>query len=58
MADEKGIIIPNGCTWEAIKKESGPALIDLYADTLGKLRKEKGLLGDIFAQSVPRFNNL
>lgn len=57
MADEKGIIIPNGCTWEAIKKESGPALIDLYTDTLRKLRKEKGLLGDIFAQSVPRFNN-
>jgi len=57
MADEKGIIIPNGCTWEAIKKESGPALIDLYTDTLRKLRKEKGLLGDIFTQSVPRFNN-
>jgi type I restriction enzyme M protein len=57
MADEKGITIPNGCTWEAIKKESGPALIDLYTDTLRKLRKEKGLLGDIFTQSVPRFNN-
>jgi len=57
MADEKGIILPNGCTWEAIKKESGPALLDLYTDILRKLRKEKGLLGDIFAQSVPRFNN-
>jgi len=57
MADEKGITIPNGCTWEAIKKESGPALIDLYTDTLRKLRKEKGILGDIFTQSVPRFNN-
>ncbi len=57
MADEKGITIPNGCTWEALKKESGPALIDLYSEILRKLRNEKGLLGDIFTQSVPRFNN-
>jgi type I restriction enzyme M protein len=27
MADEKGIIIPNGCTWENLRKESGPALL-------------------------------
>ena len=57
MADERGIVIPNGCTWEALKKESGPALIDLYTDILRSLRKETGLLGDIFTQSVPRFNN-
>ena len=40
-----------------MKKESGPALIDLYSEILRKLRNEKGLLGDIFTQSVPRFNN-
>ncbi len=57
MADEKGIIIPNGCTWENLKKESGPALLDLYTEILRKLREEKGLLGDIFTQSMPRFNN-
>jgi type I restriction enzyme M protein len=57
MADEKGITIPNGCTWENLKKESGPALLDLYTEILRKLREEKGLLGDIFTQSMPRFNN-
>jgi len=57
MADEKGITIPNNCTWENLKKESGPALLDLYTDILRKLREGKGILGDIFTQSMPRFNN-
>jgi type I restriction enzyme M protein len=57
MVEEKGVTIPKGCTWETLKKESGTGLIDLYADILRKLREEKGLLGDIFAQSMPRFNN-
>lgn len=57
MAHEKEVALPEDCTWETLKKESGPALIDLYADMLRKLRDEQGLLGDIFAQSMPRFNN-
>lgn len=57
MAHEKEVALPADCTWETLKKESGPALIDLYADMLRKLRDEQGLLGDIFAQSMPRFNN-
>lgn len=57
MADEKGIAIPQGCTWDVLKKESGPELIDLYMEILRKLREAPGLLGDIFTQSVPRFNN-
>jgi type I restriction enzyme M protein len=57
IVEEKGVTIPKGCTWETLKKESGTGLIDLYADILRKLREEKGLLGDIFAQSMPRFNN-
>ncbi len=57
MADEKGVKIPQDCTWESLKKESGTKLLDHYSDILRKLREEKGLLGDIFAQSMPRFNN-
>ena len=57
MADEKGIAIPNGCTWLSLKGRSGTDLIDHYADILRKLREESGLLGDIFSQSIPRFNN-
>lgn len=57
MADEKGVSIPKDCTWESLKKESGTNLLDHYSDILRKLREEKGLLGDIFAQAMPRFNN-
>lgn len=57
MADEKGIRIPRGCDWDSLKKEAGTKLTDHYADILRKLREESGLLGDIFAQSMPRFNN-
>ena len=57
MADEKGITIPNGCTWNSLKGRSGTDLLDHYADILRKLREESGLLGDIFSQSMPRFNN-
>lgn len=57
MADEKGVCIPKDCTWESLKKESGTSLLDHYSDVLRKLREEKGLLGDIFAQAMPRFNN-
>jgi type I restriction enzyme M protein len=57
MAHERGVELPKKCDWESLKKESGTDLTDHYADLLRKLREEKGLLGDIFAQSMPRFNN-
>jgi len=57
MAHEKGVQIPKNCTWDSLKKESGPDLLDHYTDVLRKLREEKGLLGDIFTQAMPRFNN-
>lgn len=57
MAHEKGVDLPKDCTWETLKKESGQDLLDLYAGILRRLREHKGLLGDIFAQSMPRFNN-
>jgi len=57
MADEKGVKIPKEYNWESLKKESGQPLLDHYSDLLRKLREQPGLLGDIFAQSMPRFNN-
>jgi type I restriction enzyme M protein len=57
MAHEKGVDIPKGCTWESLKKESGQGLLDHYTDILRKLRSQPGLLGDIFTQATPRFNN-
>ena len=57
MADEKGVKIPEDCTWESLKRGAGTELLDHYADILRKLRREPGLLGDIFTQAMPRFNN-
>ena len=57
MADEKGVKIPKKYNWESMKKESGQKLLDHYADVLRNLRKEPSLLGDIFTQAMPRFNN-
>ena len=57
MADERGVDVPLGCEWESLKKRSGTDLTDHYLDVLHSLRESPGLLGDIFAQSMPRFNN-
>jgi len=57
MADEKGVKIPKGCDWSSLKDFSGTALTDHYSGILRTLREAGGLLGDIFAQSMPRFNN-
>src|SRR3989441_7021170 len=57
MADERGVSVPKNCDWNSLKDKSGTALTDHYADILRKLREQAGILGDIFAQSVPRFNN-
>src|SRR4030042_524111 len=57
MADEKGVELPKNCDWESLKSKSGTELTDHYLMVLQKLRDSKGLLGDIFAQSMPKFNN-
>lgn len=57
MADEKGVDLPENCDWETLKSKSGTELTDHYLVVLQKLRDAPGLLGDIFAQSMPKFNN-
>ena len=57
MAEEKEVSIPKGYGWDSLKDKSGVALTDHYANILRELRSEKGMLGDIFSQSMPRFNN-
>lgn len=57
MADEKEVEIPAEYNWESLKKESGNDLTDHYVEMLRHLREQPGLLGEIFIQSVPRFNN-
>jgi type I restriction enzyme M protein len=57
MADERGVAIPAGYDWRVLREKSGQALLDHFADSLRALREQPGILGDIFAQSMPRFNN-
>ncbi len=57
MADEKGIQIPKGFDWNSLKEKSGEELKDHYTKLLGVFQKQPGILGDIFNQSMPRFNN-
>ena len=57
MADEREVAIPAEYNWESLKKKSGNDLTDHYIEMLRQLREQPGLLGEIFIQSVPRFNN-
>lgn len=57
MVSEKEIKMPKGCSWNDLIEYSGSDLLEKYGSTLQKLSKEKGLLGDIFGQSLSRFNN-
>ena len=57
MADERDVDLPEGCDWTALKEQSGIGLTEHYTDLLRTLGKADGLLGDIFAGALSRFNN-
>jgi len=57
MAHEKQIKLPNGCDWRSLTSKAGTEVLDHYVETLRKLGKQPGLLGDIFSQSQSRFSN-
>jgi len=57
MADERGIDLPGDTDWPFLSKKSGTELIEFYADTLRRLGKQPGILGDIFSGAISRFNN-
>jgi type I restriction enzyme M protein len=57
MADEKEMDLPKGCDWKTLRDKSGVDLSNHYVDTLRKLGEQRGLLGDIYAGAISRFNN-
>ncbi|MCI0351455.1 MAG: SAM-dependent methyltransferase [Acidobacteriales bacterium] len=57
MADERGIKLPKNSDWPSLIKKSGTDLQNDYVDVLRTLGSQKGLLGDIFAGAVSRFQN-
>lgn len=57
MANEKGVAVPKGYDWPSLRDRSGTDLADHYVETLRRLGKERGILGDIFAGALSKFNN-
>lgn len=45
------------CSWSTLVEKSGTELLDHYSSVLRALSRQSGLLGDIFTQAMPRFNN-
>jgi type I restriction enzyme M protein len=69
MANERGIDLSKmeyeenkkkveiDCSWQPFTQTSGTDLIDAFAQIMRALSRQSGLLGDIFAQAMPRFTN-
>lgn len=72
MSEERGIELPpiedfktetgkkiekQAVSWRALKEQAGTELTYLYGEFLRHLRKQKGDVGDMFFQAMPRLNN-
>ena len=57
MADERGVELPEGCSWTELNGKSGTELTKHYIKALLTLGDSKGLLGDIYGGSQSRFSN-
>ncbi|MHB8857838.1 MAG: hypothetical protein ACYC6K_14605 [Bellilinea sp.] len=55
LAEEKGLSLPAGYNWSALREKSGTDLTDHYQATLRELGKQSGLLDDIFAGPLSQF---
>lgn len=55
LAEEKGVSVPEGCSWSTLKEKAGTELLDYYRETLRTLSKQKGTLGEIFTGSLSKF---
>jgi type I restriction enzyme M protein len=55
--NDKGEKAVMDCSWPTLVEKSGSALLDHFTDILRVLSRQDGLLGSIFVQSQPRFNN-
>ena len=55
--NESGEKVIIDCSWSSLTTKSGVGLLDHFTDIMRVLSRQKGLLGDIFAQAQPRFNN-
>jgi type I restriction enzyme M protein len=54
---DKGKEERTDCSWKNLSSKSGTELLDLFTDIIRVLGRQPGILGQIFTQAVPRFNN-
>ena len=57
MRTEKNREIETDCSWPTLAEKSGTGLLEHYVDVLRALGQQRGLLGDIFASALSRFQN-
>ena len=57
VTDEAGEITEIPCGWDTLKTKAGGELLEHYTNVLNTLKKQQGILGDIFNGAMPRFNN-
>lgn len=61
LADEKDIALPTGCKWSDLKSRQETDILEYYSKMLRLLSNQKGILKDIFEESINKFrypNNL
>lgn len=57
MADENGISVPKNCQWQNLISKNGADLKNHYEFTLQTLKKESGILGEIFQEPISKIKN-
>lgn len=57
MADENEIKVPEQCQWQSLLPKSGNDLKEHYEFILLELKKERGILGEIFQEPISKIKN-
>lgn len=57
MANENGILVPEKCHWENLINREGEELKEYYEFILQELKKETGILGQIFQEPISKIKN-
>jgi type I restriction enzyme M protein len=57
LAEERGIKIPESCSWKDLIIHEKESLLNKYNEVLSELSKEKSILGDIFSQPMAKIRS-
>src|SRR4051812_4074935 len=57
MADESNVIVPRSCQWRTLVTKDENELKGHYETVLNRLKKEKGILGQIFQEPISKIKN-